>query len=149
MSGGEFVFWIALLALGMGVNTHLRMRRHGMVHPHHARHVDMMMSMAIPFTAEVAVETMSGNEILAILVATAGSLILLSGVRQVFSVTEIGAWIVSSLMSAGMGAMMVGMSDVAVVTTVLIGIAVACGVVGLLPAAAQHSRFRSSGKSRS
>ena len=149
MSGGEFVFWIALLALGMGVNTHLRMRRHGMAQPHHARHVDMMMSMVIPFTAEVAVETMSGNEILAILVATAGSLILLSGVRQVFSVTEIGEWIVSSLMSAGMGAMMVGMSDAAVVTTVLIGIAVACGVVGLLPAATQHSRFRSSGKSRS
>lgn len=94
--------------------------------------VNMMLSMAIPFAAEVLVERLTGSEILAILLAVVGTLVSMVAVQNVIRIEETGTWFISALMSAGMGAMMVGMPDSAVVNLVLIGITLANGIVSLV-----------------
>lgn len=131
--GGGRVLWLALAALLAGVYLQLRIRQskhHAQVHQ--SMRVNMMLSMAIPFAAEVLVERLTGSEILAILLAVVGTLVSMVAVQNVIRIEETGTWFISALMSAGMGAMMVGMPDSAVVNLVLIGITLANGIVSLV-----------------
>lgn len=63
----------------------------------------MMLSMSVPFAAEVLMETVTRSEIFAILFAVVGMLVSVLAAPTVIHVVEAGTWLVSALMSAGMG----------------------------------------------
>ena len=125
--------WLALIAVLAGVYLQLRIRQ--VNHPAwtgQSMRVNMMLSMSVPFAAEVLMETVTRSEIFAILFAVVGMLVSVLAAPTVIHVVEAGTWLVSALMSAGMGAMMVGMSDPVIVNLVLGGITLVNGILGLV-----------------
>ena len=87
----------------------------------------MYLEMAWPFSAAIAIESLTGNKALSVVIVTVGASVLLTWSRQVLRMTECMAGTLSALMSTGMAVMMLGMVDAAVVDAMLLllsGIAV-------------------------
>lgn len=119
---------LAILSLVTGSWAFMRSRRPvrtAFTHRHDG--LDMYMEMAWPFSAAIAIESLTGSKALSVVVVTFGTSVMLTWSRQVLRMTEWVAGTLSALMSAGMAVMMLGMVDASVVDVMLLllsGIAV-------------------------
>lgn len=129
--GVGLVSFFALITFVAGIFLYSRSRR-SKYRNYHGMSVEMMISMTVPFAIAVLTESVFKNEILAILVAVIGTLTLAMIEKRVLRIEEIGERTISSVMSAMMASMMVGMSDVIVVNFILIALSVVSILVGKL-----------------
>lgn len=96
-----------------------------------AMRMNMLLAMSIPFSLEIALEMLTKNKSLSLLlvfVLVPMSVILRQGVTGLLTLAEL---MLSSLMNAAMAAMMLGMLEPAVIGVLLSGMIVVLGSVAL------------------